>query len=132
MAKRIHYHICCDVNIYAWPWVFKNVFWLLNYLAKSKLRSKLFHIWALKRHCTKISLRISSVNVTKFSGNYGFGHIYWRNHEKLDFFVQWEVLSVAYKLIDFAWNYPIITLRNEFSMTNYPDLEKRVWHSSCV
>ena len=24
-------------------------------------------------------LRISSVNVTKFAGNYGFGHIYWRN-----------------------------------------------------
>ena len=25
-------------------------------------------------------LRISSVNVTKFAGNYRFGHIYWRNH----------------------------------------------------
>ena len=40
--------------------------------------------------------------------------------------------SVAYKLFDFAWNYPIITLRNEFSMANYLDLEKKVWHSSCV
>ena len=27
----------------------------------------------------KLSLRISSVNVTKFAGNCGFGHIYWRN-----------------------------------------------------
>ena len=26
-----------------------------------------------------LPLRISSVNVTKFAGNCGFGHIYWRN-----------------------------------------------------
>ena len=34
-------------------------------------------------------LRISSVNVTKFTGNCGFGHIYWRNPLwKTSFFVQ--------------------------------------------
>ena len=27
----------------------------------------------------KFSLRISPVNVTKSTGNCGFGHIYWRN-----------------------------------------------------
>ena len=32
-------------------------------------------------HCTKIgfTIRISPVNVTKCAGNYGYGHIYWRN-----------------------------------------------------
>ena len=42
----------------------------------------------------KFPLRISSVNVTKSTGNCGFGHIYWRNPQsKTLFFVQrdsWE------------------------------------------
>ena len=39
-------------------------------------------------------LRFSSVNVTKFAGNYGFGHIYWRNpYWKTSFFVQWKTIS---------------------------------------
>ena len=37
----------------------------------------------LKQHTAqkiwRFPLRISSVNVTKFAGNCGFGHIYWRN-----------------------------------------------------
>ena len=33
-------------------------------------------------------LRISSVNVSKYAGNCGFGHIYWRNpYRKASFFV---------------------------------------------
>ena len=28
---------------------------------------------------TQIQFRVSSVNVTKSTGNWGFGHIYWRN-----------------------------------------------------
>ena len=36
-----------------------------------------------------IPLRISSVNMTTFAGNCGFGHIYWRNpYWKTSFFVQ--------------------------------------------
>ena len=35
------------------------------------------------------SLSIYSVNVTKFAGNYSFGHIYWWNHYwKTSFFVK--------------------------------------------
>ena len=38
---------------------------------------------AIYCHCTKkwsFPLRVSSVNVTRFAGICGFGHIYWRNH----------------------------------------------------
>ena len=35
--------------------------------------------------------RISSVNMTKYAGNCGFGHIYWRNPSwKTSFFAQWR------------------------------------------
>ena len=35
------------------------------------------------------ALTISSVNVTRYAGNCGFGHIYWRNpYWKTPFFVQ--------------------------------------------
>ena len=38
----------------------------------------------------KYSMKDFLVNVIKSSGNYGFGHIYWRNHwKKSSFFVQW-------------------------------------------
>ena len=37
-------------------------------------------------------LRVSSVNVTKSAGNWGFGHIYWRNlNGKPHFFEQWNL-----------------------------------------
>ena len=41
---RIYYNVGlrCEYQIYAWPWIFKNVFRLLNYLTRSKLKSKLF------------------------------------------------------------------------------------------
>ena len=40
-------------------------------------------------------LRISSVNVTKYAGNFGFGHIYWRNLSwKTSCFVQCDVIGV--------------------------------------
>ena len=39
---------------------------------------------------TKLSIKDSSVNVTKSAGNCGFGYIYWRNPRwKPSFFVQW-------------------------------------------
>ena len=42
-------------------------------------------------------LRISSVNVTKSAGNYGFSHIYWRNSPwKISFFAVLDSLSLMW------------------------------------
>ena len=44
-------------------------------------------------------LRISSVNVAKSAGNYGFGHIYWRNSQwKSLFFVQCRQYYVIFSI----------------------------------
>ena len=46
------------------------------------------------------SLWISSVNVTKSAGNYGFDHIYWRNSWwKTSFFVQCRLLNEACRIL---------------------------------
>ena len=50
-------------------------------------------------HCKKrnFPLRISSVNVTKSAGNYGFSHIYWRNSQwKISFFAVLDSLSLMW------------------------------------
>ena len=50
-------------------------------------------------HCKKrnFPLRISSVNVTKSAGNYGFSHIYWRNSPwKISFFAVLDSLSLMW------------------------------------
>ena len=52
----------------------------------------LYHICYQLHKKWSFPLKISSVNVTKFAGNCGFGHIYWRNPEwKTSFFVQWSL-----------------------------------------
>ena len=46
--------------------------------------------WALHKKWS-FPLRISVVNVTKSTGNCGFGHVYWGNPSwKNSFFVQWS------------------------------------------
>ena len=55
-------------------------------------------------HCTKkwsFSLRISLVNVTKSTGNRGFGHIYWRNPE-------WKTLFLC-SVITLFWFHKLTT-----------------------
>ena len=48
---------------------------------------RLVHSWHKK---WSFPLRISSVNVTKSTGNCELGHIYWRNPSwNTSFFVQW-------------------------------------------
>ena len=64
-------------------------------------------------------LRISSVNVTKSTGNCGFGHIFWRYPEwKTSFFVQchvhkcyWFLLTIFLNLTKFGPTISILLLR---------------------
>ena len=64
-------------------------------------------------------LRISSVNVTKSTGNCGFGHIFWRYPEwKTSFFVQchvhkcyWFLLTIFFNLTKFGPTISILLLR---------------------
>ena len=49
-------------------------------------------------------LRISTVNVTKFTVSCGFGHIYWRNPQwKTSFFVQWPLRGPYQWVLSGAW-----------------------------
>ena len=43
-------------------------------------------------------LRISSVNVTKSAGNWGFGHIYWRN-PLIENFIFCAVKNIIFKIL---------------------------------
>ena len=66
----------------------------LRQCSQLKLR---FNVLALDKK-SSFPLRISSINVTKFTGNRGFDHIYWRNPQwKTSFFVQY--LLVIHSII---------------------------------
>ena len=51
-------------------------------------------------------LRISSVNVTKSTGNCGFGQIYWKNPlSKISFFVQCILFHLKFENLELFVNY---------------------------
>ena len=53
-----------------------------------------------------LPFRISSVNVSKYAGNSGFGHIYWKNLEwKTSFFVQCPCISESCAVLKKKKNY---------------------------
>ena len=56
----------------------KSHFFVLIKLLNIQIHNQ--HAWNVSLHKKwSFPLRITSVNVTKFAGNRGFGHIYWRN-----------------------------------------------------
>ena len=77
-----------------------------NIFSKNTLQKK----WSFQ-------LRISSVNVTKSAGNYGFGHINWRNPQWKTFFcavtLKWKYVSARTNssiwLSSFSWTKRLIT-----------------------
>ena len=82
---------------------YKKVYWIKSYLyyrreLSSPRKLPLYFI----KHCTKWSfpLRLSSVNVSKSAGNYGFGQTYWRNPWwKSSYFVQWSHLKEILRIV---------------------------------
>ena len=67
---------------------------------------------------------ISSVNVTKFAGNCGFGHIYWRNSEwKTSFFYR---VRVKQFLATGLFLYPLKTSDNQ----RFPYVLRGYWKRS--
>ena len=60
---------------------------LSNNYSLSNIKLHFIHI----EHFISTAKTTSSVNVTKSTFSYGFGHIYWRNLErKTSFFVKWS------------------------------------------
>ena len=63
---------------------------MMEFFVKIVHVQKLIYLFLHKR--LKFSIKVSSVNVTKFAGNCWFGHIYWRKPEwKTSFFVQYFI-----------------------------------------
>ena len=94
---NFHYHNNKNRPIFdnfrqLWKWNKANHFAFLHFyhfLLKGAARQKK---WSFQ-------LRISSVNVTKYTGNCGFGHIYWKDPWfKNSFFVQCSLIFKASKL----------------------------------
>ena len=88
----------CVKSFVVWCNLFKEVFVLTRVASFMSTSAKMIKKYTLDKKWI-LPLRISSINMTKSAGNYGFSHIYWKNPEsKTSFFVQWCLVDQIAKL----------------------------------
>ena len=96
------------------------------------------HFWSIERFSLRkkwsFSLRISSVNVTKFESCCRLGHIYWRNPEwKATFFVHCFIQTRPFILLPSLGRSGLTSIdRSWFSRSSCNRVTSQDWNTSTV